>query len=281
MLRTVTLAAIAAMGLAGTAMAAETETHITDYDFPYEGPFGAFDQMQLQRGLQVYTEVCAACHGLQYVSYRTLHDEGGPGLPEDQVRAYAAQFETFDEELDDFRPATPADHFGKSAMPEAPDLSLMAKSRAGFSGPYGSGLNQLFKGMGGPEYIASLLTGYEEAPACAPEDFPGYYNVAFAAGGYPEECIDEEGHHVAPGSWIAMPPPLLGDDVVYEDGHEASVVEESKDVTAFLRWAAEPKMMARKQAGFTGVLFLGLLAVLLYFTNKRIWYRAKYGPRDE
>ncbi|MGR3591358.1 ubiquinol-cytochrome c reductase cytochrome c1 subunit [Limimaricola soesokkakensis] len=281
MLRTVTLAAIAAMGLAGTAMAAETETHITDYDFPYEGPFGAFDQMQLQRGLQVYTEVCAACHGLQYVSYRTLHDEGGPGLPEDQVRAYAAQFETFDEELDDFRPATPADHFGKSAMPEAPDLSLMAKSRAGFSGPYGSGLNQLFKGMGGPEYIASLLTGYEEAPACAPEDFPGYYNVAFAAGGYPEECIDEEGHHVAPGSWIAMPPPLLGDDVVYEDGHEASVVEESKDVTAFLMWAAEPKMMARKQAGFTGVLFLGLLAVLLYFTNKRIWYRAKYGPRDE
>lgn len=281
MLRTVTLAAIAAMGLAGTAMAAETETHITDYDFPYEGPFGAFDQLQLQRGLQVYTEVCAACHGLQYVSYRTLHDEGGPGLPEDQVRAYAAQFETFDEELDDFRPATPADHFGKSAMPEAPDLSLMAKSRAGFSGPYGSGLNQLFKGMGGPEYIASLLTGYEEAPACAPEDFPGYYNVAFAAGGYPEECIDEEGHHVAPGSWIAMPPPLLGDDVVYEDGHEASVVEESKDVTAFLMWAAEPKMMARKQAGFTGVLFLGLLAVLLYFTNKRIWYRAKYGPRDE
>ncbi|MGR3498811.1 MAG: cytochrome c1 [Limimaricola soesokkakensis] len=280
MLRTVTLAAIAALGLAGNAMAA-AEVEITDYDFPYEGPFGAFDQMQLQRGLQVYTEVCAACHGLQYVSYRTLHDEGGPGLPEDQVRAYAAQFETFDEELDDFRPATPADHFGKSAMPEAPDLSLMAKSRAGFSGPYGSGLNQLFKGMGGPEYIASLLTGYEEAPACAPEDFPGYYNVAFAAGGYPEECIDEEGHHVAPGSWIAMPPPLLGDDVVYEDGHEASVVEESKDVTAFLMWAAEPKMMARKQAGFTGVLFLGLLAVLLYFTNKRIWYRAKYGPRDE
>ncbi|WPY93565.1 cytochrome c1 [Limimaricola variabilis] len=280
MLRTVTLAAVAALGLAGNAMAA-SEVEITDYDFPYEGPFGAFDQMQLQRGLQVYTEVCAACHGLQYVSYRNLHDEGGPGLPEDQVRAYAAQFETFDEELDDFRPAIPADKFGKSALPEAPDLSLMAKSRAGFHGPYGSGLNQLFKGMGGPEYIASLLTGYEEAPACAPEDFPGYYNVAFGSGGFPESCIDEEGHHMAPGSWIAMPPPLLGDDVVYEDGHEASVVEESKDVTAFLMWAAEPKMMARKQAGFTGVLFLGLLAVLLYLTNKRIWHRAKYGPRDE
>ncbi|GAD54795.1 MAG: ubiquinol-cytochrome c reductase cytochrome c1 subunit [Limimaricola cinnabarinus] len=280
MLKTAILAAIAAMGLAGTAIA-EAETHITDYDFSYEGPFGAFDQMQLQRGLQVYTEVCAACHGLKYVSYRNLADEGGPGLPEDQVRAYAAQFETFDEELDDFRPATPADKFPESALPEAPDLSLMAKSRAGFHGPYGSGLNQLFKGMGGPEYVASLLTGYEEAPACAPEDFAGYYNVAFASGGFPESCIDDEGHHEVPGSWIAMPPPLLGDDVTYEDGHEASVVEEAKDVTAFMMWTAEPKMMARKQAGFTGVLFLGLLAVLLYFTNKRIWHRAKYGPRDK
>ncbi|MGR3463865.1 cytochrome c1 [Limimaricola sp.] len=280
MLRTVTLAAIAAMGLAGSAMAA-AEVEITDYDFPYEGPFGAFDEMQLQRGLQVYTEVCAACHGLQYVSYRNLADEGGPNLPEDQVRAYAAQFETFDEELDDFRPAIPADKFPQSALPEAPDLSLMAKSRAGFHGPYGSGLNQLFKGMGGPEYVASLLTGYEEAPACAPEDFPGYYNVAFGTGGFPEECIDEEGHHKVPGSWIAMPPPLLGDDVVYEDGHETSIEEEAKDVTAFMMWTAEPKMMARKQAGFTGVLFLGLLAVLLYLTNKRIWHRVKHGQRDE
>ncbi|SDE68119.1 cytochrome c1 [Limimaricola pyoseonensis] len=285
MLKQVTLAAVAALGLAAPATAAETEVHITDYDFPFEGPFGSFDQMQLQRGLQIYTEVCAACHGLQYVAFRNLHDEGGPGLPEDQVRAYAAQFEVFDEALadgdGDWRPATPNDKFPKSAMAEAPDLSLMAKSRAGFHGPYGTGLNQLFKGMGGPEYITSLLAGYEEAPECAPEDFPGYYNVAFNAGGFPEECIDEEGHHKAPGSWIAMPPPLLGDDVVYADGHPATVVETSKDVTAFLMWTAEPKLEARKQAGFTAVLFLGILAVLLYLTNKRIWYRAKYGKPEE
>ncbi len=285
MLRTVTLAAVAALGLTTPALAAETEAHIIDYDFPFEGPFGSFDQMQLQRGLQVYTEVCAACHGLTYLYYRNLHDEGGPGLPEDQVRAYAAQFEVFDEALadgeGDFRPATPADHFPKSSLPEAPDLTLMAKSRAGFHGPYGLGLNQLFKGMGGPEYIASLMTGYEEAPECAPEDFPGYYNTAFAVGGYPEQCIDEDGHHKVPGSWISMPPPIVEDGVVYEDGHPATVEEQAKDVTAFLMWAAEPKMMARKQAGFTGVLFLGVLAVLLYFTNKRIWKRVKYGPRDE
>ena len=162
MIRKIALSAIAALSLsAGGALAAgETEQHITDYDFSFEGPFGTYDQMQLQRGLQVYTEICSACHGLRYVPFRTLHDEGGPGLPEDQVRAYAANFEVFDRELDEFRPAIPTDTFPQSSLENAPDLSLMAKARAGFHGPYGLGLNQLFRGMGGPEYITSLLTGY-------------------------------------------------------------------------------------------------------------------------
>src|SRR5690606_25541658 len=132
-------------------------------------------------------------HGLQYVPLRTLADEGGPNLPEDQVRAYASQFEVFDAELDDYRPASPSDHFPASGLDTAPDLSLMAKMRAGFSGPYGTGINQFLYGIGGPEYIYSLLTGYHEAPECAPDDFDGNYNVAFAAGGYPDECKDEMG----------------------------------------------------------------------------------------
>ena len=281
MFKKLAASALVATLVGGGAFAAE-EGHVTDYDFSFEGPFGSYDQAQLQRGLQVYTQVCSACHGLRYVPLRSLGDESGPGYSDAEVRAYAeSNFEVYDEEIDDYRPALPTDTFPMNDSAGAPDLSLMAKARAGFHGPYGTGLNQLFKGMGGPEYIASLLTGYEEAPACAPEDFPGYYNVAFAAGGFPEECIDDHGHHMAPGSWIAMPPPLLGDDVVYEDGHPATIEEEAKDVTAFMMWTAEPKMMARKQAGFTGVLFLGLLAVLLYLTNKRIWHRAKYGPRDE
>lgn len=199
-------------------------------------------------------------------------------LPDDQMRAYAEFYEIFDQALfdgeGDFRPATPADHFPESGLSNAPDLSLMAKARAGFHGPYGLGINQFFKGMGGPEYITSLLTGYEEEPECALEmetPMDGYYNSAFAAGGYPEECKYEDGSHKYPGSWIAMAPPLYGDDVEFADGHSAELEDIAMDVSAFLMWTAEPKMMARKQAGLTGVIFLTILSVLLYLTNKRLW----------
>ena len=255
----IVISAAAALGLAaGAALAASEEGgHVTDYAFSFEGPFGTYDQFQLQRGLQVYTEVCASCHGLKYVSFRSLGDEGGPALPDDQVRAYAEFYEVFDPELDDFRPALPTDHFPNSMIENAPDLSLMAKSRAGFHGPYGLGLNQLFNGMGGPEYIASVLTSYtgetrEEAGAVL------YENTAFPTG------------------WIAMPPPLDDDYVSYEDGAPTDLVSTSKDVSAFLMWTAEPKLGARKQAGFTGVLMLTILAVLLYLTNKRIWAPIKH-----
>ncbi len=255
----------------GAALAAGTEGHVEDVNFSFEGPFGKFDPLQLQRGLKVYTEVCAACHGLQYVPIRTLQDEGGPHLPEDQVRAYAAQYEIFDAELDDYREAKPSDHFPGSGLETAPDLSLMAKKRAGFHGPYGTGINQMVKGIGGPEYIYTLLTSYHEAPDCAPEDFEGSYNAVFAAGGYPDECKDDKGRHTTPGSWIAMAQPLYGDDVEFDDGHAADMQSEAKDVAAFLMWTAEPKLMARKFAGLSGVIFLTLLSVLLYLTNKRIW----------
>jgi ubiquinol-cytochrome c reductase cytochrome c1 subunit len=254
MFRKVTLSALAALAVsAGAATAAGGEGHTHDVDFSFEGPFGAYDEMQLQRGLQIYTEVCSACHGLRYVPIRTLHDEGGPALPEDQVRAYASQnFEVFDEELDDFRPATPNDHFPMSNLENAPDLSLMAKARAGFHGPYGLGINQFFQGIGGPEYIVSLLTGYTgETREQAGVTF--YENTAF------------------PGGWIAMAPPLVGEDVEYADGHSNSLHHEAEDVAAFLMWTAEPKMMARKQTGFVAVVFLVILASLLYLTNKRLW----------
>ncbi len=258
MIKQLTISAVAALALtAGSAFAAGKSGEVKDFDFSFEGPFGTFDQNQLQRGLQVYTEVCAACHGLEQVPLRTLSDEGGPHLPTDQMRAYASDnFEVFDAELDDFRPAGPTDHFPGSNLENAPDLSLMAKARAGFSGPYGLGLNQLFKGMGGPEYIASLLTGYtgeekEEAGTIL------YENKAF------------------PGGWISMSQPMWDEQVEYADGTVATLDQMSEDVAAFLMWTAEPKMMARKQAGFVGVLFLTILSVLLYLTNKRIWAPVK------
>lgn len=253
MIKKLTLSAIAAVSLmAGAANAAGGESHIEDFDFSFEGPFGTYDQNQLQRGLKVYTEICAGCHGLQYVPLRTLHDEGGVGLPEDQMRAYAAQLEVFDAELDDYRPAAPADHFPANDAAGAPDLSLMAKSRAGFSGPLGTGMNQMFKGMGGPEYIASLLTGYtghEKVEA----GVTLYENTAF------------------PGGWISMAPPLYGEDVDFDDHHDNSLHHEAQDIAAFLMWTAEPKMMARKETGFIGVSILIILSVLLYATNKTLW----------
>lgn len=222
---------------------------VKNVKFSFDGPFGKYDQMQLQRGLQVYTEVCSACHGLQYVPLRTLSDLGYTPA---EVRAYAAQWEVFDPELDDFRPALPTDNFPKGSLENAPDLSLMAKARAGFHGPYGLGLNQLFRGMGGPEYIVAILTSYsgeeiEEAGAIL------YENGIF------------------PGGKIAMGPPLFGEDVDFADGSSNDAQNEAEDVAAFLMWAAEPKMSTRKYVGFMGVFFLTLLSVLMYLTNKRIW----------
>jgi ubiquinol-cytochrome c reductase cytochrome c1 subunit len=252
MIRKLTLSAVTALALSASgALAAGGGGHVEDVQFSFEGPFGTFDQMQLQRGLQVYTEICSACHGMKYVPIRTLGDAGGPGLPEDQVRAYAEFWEVWDPELQDFRTATANDHFPESSLENAPDLSLMAKARAGFHGPYGLGINQFFRGMGGAEYIASLLTSYtgsekEEAGAFL------YGNEAY-------------------GGYLAMAQPLYGDDVVYEDGTEATIEQQAEDVAAFLMWAAEPQMMARKQTGFVAVLFLVVLSVLLYLTNKRLW----------
>ena len=260
MFKTITLGTVAALALTtSTVLAAGGgDQHIEDFAFSFEGPFGTFDQNQLQRGLKIYTEVCASCHGLKYVPLRTLADEGGPHYSDAQVRAYAAEnFEVFDAELDDYRPAKPTDHFPENNDAGAPDLSLMAKARAGFHGPYGTGISQFVNGMGGPEYIASLLTGYtgeekEEAGVTL------YENTAF------------------PGGWISMAPPLYGEDVEFDDGHSNELHHEAQDIAAFLMWTAEPKMMDRKYTGFVGVFLLGLLGFLLYLTNKKLWAPVKH-----
>jgi ubiquinol-cytochrome c reductase cytochrome c1 subunit len=262
MIRKLTLTAVAILGLSvGSAQAAGGAGYVTDYDFSFEGPFGVYDRNQLQRGLQVYMQVCAACHGLQYVPIRTLGQRGGPQLPDDQVRALASEIEVWDETLRDFRPATPNDHFPSSNMETAPDLSLMAKARMGFPGPYGLGLNMLMRGIGGPEYIASLLTHYT-----GDEDFQA--GTLFY------------GNETFPGGWIAMAPPLFDGQVDYADGTEATVEQMAQDVAAFLMWTAEPHMTDRKKAAFVGLIFLLLLASLLYLTNKRLWAPIKKAAKS-
>ncbi|MEX2519160.1 MAG: cytochrome c1 [Paracoccaceae bacterium] len=246
--------AFAPSAFAPSALAAGGETHIEDVDFSFEGPFGSFEAHQLQRGFQVYYEVCAACHGLKFVSIRSLGEEFGPAFPDEQLKAIADNYEVADEEGDpgDTRTAKPSDHFPANTSMGAPDLSLMAKARAGFHGPAGLGLNQMMKGTGGPEYIFALLTGYtgeqkEEAGAVL------YENHAF------------------PGGYLSMTAPLEDDLIEYQDGTAATTEQMAEDVAAFLMWTAEPKMTERKQAGFRNIGFLILLLVLLYLTNKKIW----------
>lgn len=253
MFRKLTISALASTAILTGGMALASEGgNVEDVAFSFEGPFGTYDTHQLQRGLQVFTEVCSACHGLKFVPLRTLGDEGGPALPEDQVAAYAATLTVVDAETGEDRAAKPADHFPANTGAGAPDLSLMAKGRKGFSGPYGLGITQLFKGIGGPEYIVAILNGFSgEEKELAGTTL--YENHAF------------------PGGWIRMSPPLTDGQVTFADGAPNDVKHMSEDVAAFLAWAAEPKLDARKATGFKGVIFLGLLSVLLYLTNKRLW----------
>ncbi|MEO1494543.1 MAG: cytochrome c1 [Pseudomonadota bacterium] len=259
----------AALALPGAAFAAGEKGTIEDVDFSYEGPFGTFDKYQLQRGYQVFHEVCAGCHGMQYLSFRDLGREDGPAIPAEQIKAIAANYQCTDPDLEpgETRDCKASDRFPANVGAGAPDLTLMAKARVGFSGPAGLGINQLFNGIGGPEYIYSLLTHYNG------EEQEVGSSILY-------------GNDTMSGGWISMSQPLYGEDIEYavytesgalaEDANgytppEPTLDQLSQDVAAFLMWAAEPTMIERKEAGFRNLLMIILLAVLLYYTNKKLW----------
>jgi len=260
-----TLASLAIVGAMTTGALAAGGGNVkqADIDFSFEGPLGAYDRGALQRGLQVYQNSCAGCHGLKFVAFRSLSEENGPGLTNDQVKAFIAEFgyEVQDPEGEpgDTIPAKTYDYFPAVKSAGAPDMSLLAKARPN-----------------GPTHIYSILTGFEDPPECAPEDFDGSYNSAFGSGGIPEECKDEDGKSTIVGSWIGMGQPLYGDDVEYADGREETLENEAADVAQFLMWAAEPTLVERKQAGVRNILFLILFAGLLFFVKRRIWADVKH-----
>lgn len=234
----------------------EEARHIS---YSFDGPLGRFDRQQLQRGFQVYREVCAACHGLDQLAFRNLE---GLGYSEAEVRAIADQWpiQVPDINPDTGEPATrapiPADKFpspypnetaaraaNNNALP--PELSLITDAR-----------------HGGPAYVESLLVGYQEPPAELPaENRPGqglYYNPYF------------------PNLNIAMPPPLTADgQVTYADGTPATRQQMAHDVAAFLAWAAEPNLEDRHRGGFTILAFLLLATILAYLSYRNIWAEAK------
>lgn len=274
-----TLALVAAAcGLmaAQPALAEGGAKHPKHAGFSFEGPFGTFDQGQLQRGYKVYREVCASCHSMDLMHFRTLAEPGGPFYDPHQesaaenrfVKALAAEFQIADIDTETgepvFRDGTPADRF-PNPYPNAtaaaaanggaapPDLSVMAKAR-----------------HDGANYIYSLMSGYRNPPAGL-QIRPGqYYNPYMAGDLSPFWSGDPE--HVPPGGFIAMPPPLLqAGQVQYDDGTVASIDQMSKDVAAFIAWASDPKQVQRKQSGVGVLIFLLLFAGVTYLSYRRIW----------
>jgi ubiquinol-cytochrome c reductase cytochrome c1 subunit len=230
----------------------------------FDGPFGTYDRAALQRGFQIYQEVCSNCHSLSLVTYDDLGPDGpggGLGFTEDQVKAIAAQKEVTDgpnDQGDMFqRPARPSDHFvpafpndqanraaHNGALP--PDQSLIVKERGG-------GLGALPWAASGPDYVYGILTGFKDPPAGEAMPENSYYNLYFP------------GHH------IAMPPPLSDDVVTYADGTKATVAQEAHDVVTFLTWAAEPTLEDRKRNGAKVLIFLVVLTGILYAAKRKIW----------
>ena len=243
------VAFMAAVGLSAPAHAAGGgSVTLQSGEWSFAGPFGYFDKGAMQRGFQVYREVCAGCHGMEYIAFRNLADLG---YNEAEIKAIAAEYEVMDGPDDEgemfMRPARPADLMpspyrndnearanNNGALP--PDLSLIAKARAN-----------------GADYLYSLILGYDEAPADVEVPDGMYYNSAYS------------------GHLIAMPQPIYGDDVEYADGSPTTAEGLASDLTHFLMWAAEPKMEIRKRIGVAAVFFLSIFLVMSYLAKRRVW----------
>ncbi len=220
-------------------------------EWSFKGLFGKFDRSALQRGYQVYTEVCSSCHSMKYLSYRNLAEEGGPEFSLEQAKAIAASFEVIDGPNSDgemfTRPGRLPDKF---VMP----YENVKAAQAANGGAYPPDMSVLVKARGGGvDYIYSLLQGYEDPPLGVTLDEGVYYNKFMY------------------GNKIKMANPLSDGLVEYGDGTDASVEQMSKDVTTFLMWAAEPHLEARHRMGFKAIVYLIILTVLVYFSMKRIW----------
>lgn len=271
-------AAMVLAGLAsGPALAVgATAVPVERQGWSFAGIFGTYDQNQLQRGFQVFREVCSSCHGAKLVSFRNLAEEGGPGFSEEQVKALAAEYQIADPTAEGgARPGIPADRWPSpfandqeardangGALP--PDFSVLAKAR-GVKDPFPTWVFNYFTAYqeGGPDYIHALLTGYrDEVPEMAPEGFElpdgKFYNDYF------------------PGNAIGMGPPLSDEQIAYEVGEGEAAVplttdQYATDVAAFMMWMAEPHLVSRKQTGFVVLLFLVVFAGMMYATKRKLW----------
>ena len=235
------------------ANSAEKSGKLLTTDWTFKGPFGKFDRASLQRGYQVYQEVCASCHSLKYMSYRNLSEEGGPEFTVQEAKAIAANFEIPDGPNPDgemfTRPGRLSDKF---AMP----YSNEQEAKLANGGAYPPDMSVLVKARkGGVDYLYSVLLGYEEPPQDIKLDDGVYYNKYMY------------------GNKIKMPAPLSKDLVEYADGTSATEQQMAKDVVSFLMWTAEPHLEQRHKIGFRAIIYLFILSILVYFSMKKIWSR--------
>ena len=239
-------------GLSFSIQAAEKVEYLKT-DWSFKGLFGKFDRAALQRGYQVYTEVCSSCHSMKYLSYRNLAERGGPEFSVEEAKVIAASYEVNDGPNADgemfTRPGKLSDKF---VMP----YDNVKAAQAANGGAYPPDMSVLVKARGGGvDYIYSLLQGYEDPPAGVTLDDGVYYNKYMY------------------GNKIKMANQLSDDLVEYSDGTRATVQQMSKDVTTFLMWSAEPHLESRHQMGFKAIVYLIILTILVYFSMKKIWSR--------
>ncbi|MEO8758293.1 MAG: cytochrome c1 [Devosia sp.] len=275
---TIFAAGLIGLGLMGApAMAQEEAAPVVKQHWSFAGPFGTFDEHQLQRGFQVFKEVCSNCHGAHLLAFRNLAEVGGPHFSEAQVKALAATYDIPDATADGGkRKGLASDHWPSPFASEQdardanggalpPDMSVLAKARS-TEDAFPNWLFNYFTtyGEGGPDYIHALLTGYEETP---PADFElpegKYYNKIF------------------PSHSIGMPPPLSDDQVTYAAAADGTTVpltvdQYSRDVAAYLMWVAEPHLNGNKAAGFRVLTFLLLFAVLMWLVKQRVWRNVEH-----
>ena len=269
------LTLVGGLTFAAPALAASTQAPLKEVHWSFEGPFGRYDQRQLQRGYKVYKEVCSSCHSMNFIAFRNLADPGGPfwnpkypnsnDNPVVKTLAKDVQYPDIDGDTGETikRPGTSADYFPNpfpnpqaaraangGALP--PDMSLLAKAREG-----------------GPRYIYSIVTGdsTDGPPGLTIPD--GKYYDPYMPG---DMSGSWHGHGKPPvGGFIGMPPPLVDDRVAFDDGTKATLNQEAKDVAAFLQWASDPKMEERKRMGLAVMIVLTILTGLLYASYRRVW----------
>ena len=233
--------------------AAERSHELLNPGWSFKGFFGKFDRASLQRGYQVYTEVCAACHSMKYLSYRNLSEAGGPEFSVEQAKIIASQFELTDGPNSDGEMFTRVARLSDNFV--GPYENIQAATAAN-GGAYPPDMSVLVKARkGGADYIYSLLLGYEEAPEGISLDDGVYYNKYMA------------------GNKIKMSNPLSEGIVTYIDGTEATEDQMARDITSFLAWAAEPHLEARHKIGFRAIIYLIIMTVLVYFSMKKLWSR--------